>query len=377
MVEYGKEIAAFGKPSIYIKAVDERLTQLKKYQSSTAAEWKARFLWLNNPNIDTMAIDQAKRAYSAAWNLHRKVPHVAPPNFHKKSYEEKYQTCEHYNSTKVTVPTMLNGRCRFTQKHVNLPVLGKIRYIGSRHMLAKLLTMKEVRIGTITIFKDVCGEYYASFQLGSNSSFVGEKARTGSIIGIDLNVRNFYADSDGHIESNPHFFRNAKKHLAKHQRILSKRTARAKKENRSLKTSKNYQKQRIKVAKINKRIANCRRDFLHHQSMTLINNHDLIVAEDLRVKNILKNHSLAATIQDNGWRIFLNMLKYKAKTYNKKFTTVNPRNTTQTCSICGHTMKGWRKLTLKDEKWECPVCKAFHIRDVNAAINILNKGISA
>ena len=168
-----------------------------------------------------------------------------------------------------------------------------------------------------------------------------------------------------------------RKRLAKHQRKLGKRTDRAKKENRSLKNSKNYQKQRIKVAKINKRIANCRREFLHHQSTALINNHDWVIAEDLRSKNILRNHTLAAAIQDNGWRLFLNRLKYKAEMYGKKFTIVNPRNTTQTCAICGHIMKGWQKLTLNDERWNCPVCGASHIRDVNAAINILNKGISA
>ena len=111
--------------------------------------------------------------------------------------------------------------------------------------------------------------------------------------------------------------------------------------------------------------------------MTLINNHDLVVAEELRSKNMMKNHALAMSIQDNGWRTFLNMLAYKAKLYDKEFITVNPKNTTQTCHVCGHIMAGKEKLTLKDREWVCPVCGSYHIRDVNAAINILKKGLVA
>ena len=131
------------------------------------------------------------------------------------------------------------GRCKFSKTHVNLPVLGKIRYVGSRKMMDKLFKMEEVRIGTITVSKDNCGDYYASFQLASNEPFVEEALKTGSQVGIDLNVENFYADSNGIIVDNPHYYRKAKKRLAKAQRKLGKRTARAKKEHRSLKTAKN------------------------------------------------------------------------------------------------------------------------------------------
>lgn len=148
--------------------------------------------------------------------MYRKVYNIAPPNFHKKSYEEKYQTSAQYDKKKVSVATMSNGRCRFTQKHVNLPVLGKIRYVGSRKMMEKLFGMPEVRIGTITITKDNCGDYYASFQLASDKSFVEKATKTGSQVGIDLNVENFYADSNGHIEDNPHYYRKTRKRLGRH-----------------------------------------------------------------------------------------------------------------------------------------------------------------
>ena len=376
MVEIGKEIAAFGKPSIYIKVVDERLTQLKELWSSTTV-LKNRFSWLCTKEIDTLAIENAKQSYNKAWNMYRKVYNISPPNFHKKSYEEKYQTSAQYNKKKVDIATMNNGRCKFSKTHVSLPVLGKIRYVGSHKMLDKLFKMKEVRIGTITVSKDNCGDYYASFQLASDEPFVKEAPKTGLQVGIDLNVRNFYADSNGVIVDNPHYYRKAKKRLTKAQRKLGKRTARAKKEHRSLKTAKNYQKQRVLVAKIAKAVMNRRRNFLHIQSTALINNHDLVVAEELRSKNMMKNHALALSIQDNGWRTFLNMMEYKAELYGKEFKTVNPRNTTQTCHCCGHIMKGEEKLSLKVREWTCPSCGEHHIRDINAAINILQKGLVA
>ena len=152
---------------------------------------------------------------------------------------------------------------------------------------------------------------------------------------------------------------------------------RAKKEKRPLKDASNYQKQRLLIARMMKEIMKRRKNFLHNQSMTLINNHDLVVAEELRSRNMMKNHALAMSIQDNGWRTFINMLAYKAKLYGKEFITVNPKNTTQTCNKCGHIMKGEEKLTLKDREWVCPVCGSYHIRDINAAINILNKGLIA
>ena len=92
---------------------------------------------------------------------------------------------------------------------------------------------------------------------------------------------------------------------------------------------------------------------------------------------MMKNHALASSIQDNGWRTFLSMMEYKAEMYGKDFRTVNPKNTTQTCHCCGHIMKGEQKLTLKDREWFCPVCGVHHIRDINAARNILDKGLAS
>lgn len=90
---------------------------------------------------------------------------------------------------------------------------------------------------------------------------------------------------------------------------------------------------------------------------------------------MLKNHALAQAVSDAGWRTFLSMLEYKAKLYGKQFVTINPKYTTQRCHNCGTIMghNGYAKLTLKDRTWTCPICQAYHIRDWNAAINILAK----
>ncbi|GBG95304.1 hypothetical protein LFYK43_17630 [Ligilactobacillus salitolerans] len=89
----------------------------------------------------------------------------------------------------------------------------------------------------------------------------------------------------------------------------------------------------------------------------------------------MKNHALALSISDAGWRLFLQQLQTKAELYGKTFMAVDPRNTTQTCSTCGYLLTGDNKLTLRDRSWQCPQCQTKHQRDLNAAKNILAKGI--
>src|SRR5690625_7349877 len=110
---------------------------------------------------------------------------------------------------------------------------------------------------------------------------------------------------------NPRFNCKTKKKLAHAQRVLSRRQRRAKKEGRTLRLAKNYQKQRLVVAKLHDKIRRQRNDFLQVLSTALIKNHDLVVAEELRSRNLLKNHALSQAISDVGWRSFLNMLAYK------------------------------------------------------------------
>ena len=137
--------------------------------------------------------------------------------------------------------------------------------------------------------------------------------------------------------ANPRFYRKAEKKLAHAQRILSRRQRRAKKDGRNLRTAKNYQKQRLSVARLHDKIRRQRNEFLQVLSTALIKNHDLVVAEELRSRNLLKNHALSQAISDVGWRSFLNMLAYKADLYGKEFLTDKfQKSVKDSCLVSSH-----------------------------------------
>ena len=106
-----------------------------------------------------------------------------------------------------------------------------------------------------------------------------------------------------------------------------------------------------------------------------VKNQDYLFAEDLKVKNLLKNHKLAKAISDSGWRMFLTQLEWCASKNGRICILVNPKNTTQTCSSCGYVCKGKDHIELGVEEWTCPKCGKHHIRDLNASINIKNAGL--
>ena len=377
MVHINLELWKFGNPKIYIAAVSERIEQLKGLKDSTT-QLKDRYYWLRDKNVDSLAIDNAKLNYQKAWKMYRQIDSHGTPQFKRKSYIETYQTNPHYKAKEEAHLTNANAKF-LDEKHLQLPKLGKIRFKGSKKRLQQLFELdrkQEIRIGTLTITRDGCGDYFVSMQLASDEPFVKQFERTGLQIGIDLNVENFYADSFGNIVDNPRYYKKIRKRLKNAQRKLSRRILRAKKDSRTLATANNVQYQRRIVAELMAKVMRRRDAFQHILSVALIKNHDLVAAEELRSKNLLKNHALAQSIQDVGWRSFLSKLEYKAKLYGKVFITVDPKNTTQTCSECGHVMSGKDKLTLKVREWHCPKCGAYHIRDVNAAKNILAKAQS-
>ncbi|MCT4487199.1 RNA-guided endonuclease InsQ/TnpB family protein, partial [Levilactobacillus parabrevis] len=217
----------------------------------------------------------------------RQVHRAGTPKFHKRGYIQTYQTSCLY-SAKVIVPTMRNGSVRLSDaRHLQLPKLGHLRFKGLPPRI--LDQADDIRIGTTTISMDAVGHYFVSLQMGSEHPFVAKQRVTKSKVGIDLNLDNFLTDSNGQVIANPRYYRMIKGKLAKAQRKLSRRARRAKKSQRRLSASKNYQKQRLLVAKLQFKVANQRKNFLHHVSTALIKNHDLVVAEELRSKNMLRN----------------------------------------------------------------------------------------
>lgn len=340
---------------------------------------KESYDWLQNKMIHSNTLSMAMKSYSAAWNLWRKANKgkIGTPRFKRKDWfgAGTMQLSNSYASSKPI--NMYSGCVRvLDNKHVQLPKLGRIRVSHLAHFM-NVHDGSQIRIGTVTVTKDNLGYYWVSFQLGSMIPFVKEIKKTGSKIGIDLNTDNFLTDSNGNRVDNPRHYQNAEMYLKHAKRVMSRRQLRAMKEKRSLRDSKNYIKQRLLVAKKMKKISNRRNSFLDNLSLTLIKNHDLVVAENLQSKNMLKNHALAKSIADVGWRTFIQKLTYKAGLYGKTFLTVDPKNTTQTCNDCGYVMGSDDKserLSLRNREWTCLNCGEFHIRDHNAAKNILQKG---
>ena len=372
LVSASNEKYRLSKTAPYCPTDRNRLDYIFSVVSSTAGI-KNALPYLNEEDVDSMAVDNAVRNYRTAWK-NQKERHTGVPTFKKKSYEQSYQTNAHYRKGSHG-HEVSNVRFEDTS-HVILPKLGRVRIGGSPKLIKSLINRDaDTRIGTITISRDSAGEYWASFQIASEKPIRNELKKTGSKVGIDLNLLELTNDSNGDSAANMRYYKNSADKLTKAQHKLSRMQEHAKKDGRPLRASKNYQKQRLKVAKIHRTVSRQREDCLHNLSKQKVESQDFIAAEDLKVRNLLKNHCLAGAITDAGWRKFLTMLQYKAELYGKTVILVPPRNTTQTCSVCGYALKGDEKLTLSDREWICPSCGTHHDRDTNAAKNILERGL--
>lgn len=173
--------------------------------------------------------------------------------------------------------------------------------------------------------------------------------------GIDLNLIDLINNSDGGTSENKRFYASSQHKLAKAQHKLSRRAEHARAEGRKLQDSVNYQTQRKKVAYLHRKIKRQRTDYLHILSKREVENQDFIAAEDMKVRNLKKNHHLAKAVSDASWRTFLTMLQYKGAFYGKTVVLIPPQYTTQTCSHCGYIMKGEKHLTLSDREWVTPI----------------------
>ena len=180
----------------------------------------------------------------------------------------------------------------------------------------------------------------------------------------DLGLKDFLIDSDGIVIDNPRYFRKSQEKLAKEQRKLS----------HCIKGSNNYKKQKLKVALVHEKIKNQRKDFQHKISRQLVNENQVIVSEDLKPSNMVKNHKLAKSIADASFSSFSNMVDYKAKWYGRTYIKISSfYPSSKLCHCCGYKNT---TLTLKDREWECPHCHTLLDRDKNAALNILDEGIN-
>lgn len=229
---------------------------------------------------------------------------------------------------------------------------GKINIVKHREINGKIKSM--------TIKRESSGKWFAVFCVETK---IEPKTNNGEKIGLDLGIKNIAALSNGTIIENPKQLKRYEDNLA----FLQKRLSRKKK------GSNNRKKAKFKVATIHEKIANTRADFLHKLSHDFVNKYSMIAIEDLKVSNMVRNRHLSKSISDVSWSSFINMLAYKAEEAGCQIVFVNPNNTTKACSGCGNI----QDMPLSERIYYCPKCGMIKDRDVNAAINILNRAITA
>ena len=321
--------------------------ETKETLYNTPAQYKKEFPWLKE--VDSLALANVQISLQTAYKNFFQSG-FGFPKFKKKSHAQSYKT----NNQKGSI-VLENGR-------IKLPKVGWVRVKAHRQI-------KGI-IKSATISTTPTGKYFVSILCETE---IVPLPKTNSSVGIDLGISDFAILSTGEKITNPRFLASLSKKLAKEQKRLSRRALAAKKTNRKLSDSKNYQKQRMKVAKIHEKIANMRRDFLHKLSTNLVKNHDIICIEDLSSKNLMKNHQLAKSIGDVSWSGFVRMLEYKSSWYEKQVSKISRwYPSSQICSDCGFR-SGKKPLSVRE--WTCTNCGSHHDRDINASINTLNEGL--
>ena len=325
-----------GGNSVSYSKLSARLTQLKK-----------QFSWLKE--ADSIALQQSLRHLDTAFT-----------NFFRKKKGTRYPGYKSKHRSKWSYTTMcVNRNLRFENDSLLMPKLGRVRIAPLRPVPADWI----LKSATLTIERDhtvyvsVCFEY--------EDAPVPYTPDPRKAVGLDYKSDGFYADSEGNVCGSPKYARKAQDLLTKQQRKLRHKK----------KGSRNYEKQKVRIAKVYRHIANQRLDFCHQQSAKTANSYDIVCVEDLDMKAMAnKNLRNGRATMDNGYGMFLRFLEYKLHDRGKIFIKVSRWfPSSQICHECGKVDPELKDMRIRH--WTCPVCGSEHDRDINAAINILQEGL--
>ena len=331
---------------LYNNALEQRILAYKKYKKSISYNMQQNELPLvkqvlpEYKEVHSQVLqDVLKRLDKAFQNFFRRLGTNDKAGFPRYKGKNRYHSFTYTQSGFVIEGDKLR-----------LSKIGTIRINLHRKLVGELKTCTIVRKN---------GKYYVALVCEIEKPQV---TLTNKVVGIDLGVAHLAITSDGEFFDNHKYLRKSEKQLKRLQRIVSKR-----------KKGSNRRRKAVRLlAKKHEQIANQRKDRNHKISRILVDRYDLIVFEDLNIKGMVKNKHLAKSIHEVAWKQLIEFTTYKAENAGKVVKLVDPRNTTQICSSCGAIVK----KTLAEREHRCDCGYVAH-RDVNSAINILKRGLSA
>ena len=319
----------------------------KKTLNNTPAQYKEEHPWLKNMDAYALCNEQMN-LQTAFKNFFRSPGKVGYPKFKSRKIDKASYTTSNVNGVIKIID----------DKHINLPKLKHLRIKMHRHI------PDNYKIKSATITRTPSGKYYISILTEYESQVPVIKLDKNKALGLDYSSHDFYVDSNNQVANYPKYFRKYEEKLAWEQHKLS----------RMVRGSHNYEKQRIKVAKIHEKIINLRLNFLHRLSTELANQYDIICVEDLKLSNLKQILKLGKATSDNGFGIFRQLLNYKLLERGKLFIKLDKWfPSSKTCHNCGAINKA---LKLSDRIWICPECGSIIERDYNAALNIRDAGLA-